>query len=56
VNDSNVNSATNKFIEILKHEENNCSLEKKISSKTKKLNLGQQLQLFYQFVVEINYI
>jgi len=37
VNDSNVNSATNKFIEILKNEQNNCSLEKKISSKTKKI-------------------
>ncbi len=36
VNDSNVNSAANKFIKTLKHEENNCSLEKKISSKTKK--------------------
>jgi len=37
VNDSNVNSATNKFIEILKNEQNNCSLEKIISSKTKKI-------------------
>jgi len=38
VNDSNLNSAANKFIEILKNEEKNCSLEKKISSKTKKIN------------------
>ncbi|KAF0761894.1 Reverse transcriptase domain-containing protein, partial [Aphis craccivora] len=37
MHDSNVNCGANKFIEILKHEENNCSLEKKISSKTKNI-------------------
>jgi len=37
VNESNLNFTANKFIEILKNEEKNCSLEIKISSKTKKI-------------------